>query len=109
MAVIAEYTCSMCGITLAECHQWGPRCRKTGKRVCAACCYKCEHHIRWSGLWKCEYVTPEDRREQALIRARARFEDESRRISQAYTKKKKEEARQRAIKAAKAKRNNKAR
>ena len=109
MAVLEEYTCSMCGTTLAECHQWGPRCRKTGKRVCAACCYKCEYHKSWSGLWKCEYIPPEDRYIQALARARARFEDESRRISQAYTKKKKEEARQRAIKAAKTKRNNKAR
>lgn len=74
----------------------------TGRRVCDHCCYKCEHHASWSGLWKCEYTTPEDRREAARQRAQQRFEDENRRISEAFNKRRKEQARERAIKAVKA-------
>ena len=74
----------------------------TGRRVCDHCCYKCEHRVSWSGLWKCEYTTPEDRREAARQRAQQRFEDENRRISEAFNKRRKEQARERAIKAAKA-------
>jgi hypothetical protein len=74
----------------------------TGRRVCDHCCYKCEHRASWSGLWKCEYTTPEDRKEAARKRAQQRFDDENLKISRAFYKRKKEEAKQRAIKAAKA-------
>lgn len=101
---ISEYVCSMCGITLAECRHWGPVCKKTRRRVCAECCRKCEHHIKWSGIWRCNYVTLEDRREQARQRAQERFNEENAKISAAYNREKKERARQKAIQAARARR-----
>lgn len=97
----SAYTCSFCGVTLETCNQWGPICKLTGKRVCATCCFRCEHHYKWSGLWKCEYITEEDRKTERLKRAEARFEEENRRISEAFHKKRKEERRQWAIKQAK--------
>lgn len=103
-AVIEEYTCSICGVTLETCHQWGPKCPKTGRKVCAECCYRCEHHVNWSGTWQCSYIFPEKKRAEARRRAQERFEEENRRISAAFYRRRKEEARKRAIKAAKAKR-----
>jgi len=92
----------MCGVTLAECHCWGPVCRKTGQRVCADCCYRCEHHISWSGIWHCGFRSEEQLREERRKRARDRFDEENRKISEAFMKKRKEEARQWAIKKARA-------
>jgi len=100
--ILEDYTCSMCGVTLETCHQWGPICKKTGKRVCDACCYRCEHRVSWSGIWRCSYITEEERREQARQRAQERFASENARISEAYMKRKRELARERAVKAAKA-------
>lgn len=47
-------------------------------------------------------MTPEQKREDARRRAQQRFDDENRRISEAFIKKRKEEARQRAMKNARA-------
>ena len=102
MAVLEEYTCSMCGVTIENCHQWGPRCRKTGKRVCDACCFRCEHHIKFSGIWSCNFITPEKRREEVRKRAQQRFDDENKRISDAFLKRRREMARRRATKSARA-------
>ena len=100
--VIELYVCCMCGITNETHKHWGPICKKTGKRVCDECCYRCEYHVSWSGIWRCKYVTPEDRREDVQRRIRERFEEEERKISEAYNRRRREEARQRAIKKAKA-------
>lgn len=100
--VIELYVCSICGITNETHKSWGPICRKTGKRVCDVCCLKCEHHFIWSGLWDCGYRTAEELREERRKRARDRFEAENLRISKAYHARRKEEARQWAIKQAKA-------
>ena len=101
--VIELYVCSLCGITNENCKHWGPICRKTGRRVCADCCYNCEHHRSWSGLWECMFVDPETRRSAALERSRARFDAEVAKISREHIRRRKAEARKRAIKAAKAK------
>ena len=100
--VIELYICSICGITNETNKNWGPTCRMTGRRVCDRCCYECEHHISWSGIWRCGYITPQDRHEDIQRRIRDKFEEENIRISKAYHRKRKEEARKRAIKNAKA-------
>lgn len=100
--VIELYTCCICGVTNETCKHWGPICKKTGERVCANCCYRCEHRVAWSGIWRCGYITAEERRERARMRSQERFTSESARISAAYMKRRKEQARERAIKAAKA-------
>ena len=99
---IEEYTCSMCGITLAECKHWGPTCKRTGRRVCAMCCYKCENHVIWSGVWKCSFVTEEDRKAEIRARIQQRLNAEEKRISDIYLARKKQKAREYAIKQAKA-------
>lgn len=98
--VIELYTCSICGITNETCKHWGPTCKKTGRRVCAECCRQCEHHVSWSGIWRCRYITPDEKRTEARRRIQARFDAESMKISQEYRRKKREQAKQRAIKAA---------
>lgn len=100
--ITEEYTCSICGTTLAECKQWGPTCKKTGRRVCARCCYECEYKVSWSGLWKCTYVTEEDRKAEIRARIQQRFDAESKKISDAYRAERKRKAREYAIKQAKA-------
>lgn len=96
--VIELYTCSMCGITSETHKAWGPICRKTGSRVCDECCFRCEHHITFSGVWDCNYITPEEKRKQALKRAQDRFDAENRRVSELVRAKWREEAKKRAIK-----------
>lgn len=96
--VIDLYTCSMCGITSETHKAWGPICRKTGSRVCDECCFRCEHHIKFSGIWDCNYITPEGKRQAALKRIRDREHAENLRITEAYIKKRREEAKKRAIK-----------
>ena len=101
-AVIELYVCSVCGITNETHKHWGPICRKTGRRVCDICCLRCEHHIRFSGIWSCSYESEEMRRERRRKRMQERFEEENARISRAYHQRRREEARQWAIKQAKA-------
>ena len=102
-AVLDMYECSMCSTTLPECKNWGPVCGMTGRRVCAECCRICDCHISWSGIWKCSFVTPERKREEAMKRISSRFNEENKRVSQAYREKRREEARLWAIKQAKRK------
>ena len=66
------------------------------------CCYKCENHVIWSGVWKCSFVTEEDRKAEIRARIQQRFDAESKKISDAYIAKRKREAREWAIKQAKA-------
>lgn len=99
---IGRYTCSICGVTEADTNQWGPVCRKTGARVCAECCWKCQDHVSWSGIWDCSFITDEQKKALARKRSQERFDKENREISAAYHKHRKEEAKKRAIKAAKA-------
>ena len=96
------YTCSLCGITSEEHRCWGPICKKTGRRVCDICCYRCEHHLTWSGTWRCRYITEEEKKAERLKRSRERFESENRKISAAYYDRRREERREWAIKQAKA-------
>lgn len=96
------YTCSICGITSEEHKNWGPICRKTGRRVCDICCWRCEYHTAWSGIWRCAYRTEEIRMQEARQRAQDRFNTENEKISEAFYKRRREEAKRRAIKAAKA-------
>ena len=97
-----NYSAAVERITNETCKNWGPICKMTGRRVCDACCYRCEHRVSWSGIWRCSYITEEERREQARQRAQERFASESAKISEAYMKRKRERARERAAKAAKA-------
>ena len=101
--VIELYVCCLCGVTNETCKNWGPICKMTGRRVCDACCYRCEHRVSWSGIWRCGFRTEEQRREDAIRRAKERFDAENLKISRAYQKRRKEAARQRAIKRARAK------
>lgn len=101
--VIELYICSLCGVTNETCRHWGPVCSMTGGRVCADCCYRCEHHVSWSGIWRCGYRSPEERKAEARKKAQQRFEEENAKISEAFKARKKEEARQWAIKQARAK------
>ena len=82
--VIELYTCCICGVTNETCKHWGPICKRTGERVCAECCYRCEYRVSWSGLWKCDFVTPERKREEALERIRERERREITKASEAY-------------------------
>ena len=92
----------MCGTTLRECKHWGPTCRKTSRRVCAECCWTCEHHISWSGIWHCSYKSEEILRAERDKKRQERFDAENMRISTAYHKQRRERARERAIREAKA-------
>ncbi len=102
MRVKELYTCSMCGITSETHKNWGPVCKLTGERVCDICCFECEHHFKWSGLWRCRYITEEEKRAERLKRARERFESENQKISAAYYERRREERREWAIKQARA-------
>lgn len=102
MPAIEIYTCSICGITSETHKHWGPICKRTGQRVCAQCCRKCEHHVSWSGIWFCRFKEAEDKQREIRRRIQARFEEESLKISQDYYRRKREEAKLRAIKRAKA-------
>lgn len=70
--------------------------------MCATCCYRCEHHVSFSGIWSCGFVTPEQKKADVQRRIQNRFDEENRKISEAYMKRRREEAKKRAIKAAKA-------
>lgn len=96
--VIELYTCSMCGITSEAHKDWGPICKKTGRRVCDLCCFKCESHSSFSGIWDCSYITPEERRQATLKRIRDREHAENLRITEEFIRRRREEAKKRAIK-----------
>lgn len=96
--VIELYVCSICGVTNESHKHWGPVCKKAGGRVCDICCYECEHHIGPTGSWRCNYITPEEKRSQARKRAQDRFDAENRRVSALVRAQWREEAKKRAIK-----------
>lgn len=96
--VIELYVCSICGVTNETHKHWGPVCKKVGGRVCDVCCYECEHHIGPTGSWRCNYITPEEKRSQVRKRAQNRFDAENRRVSGLVRAKWREEAKKRAIK-----------
>lgn len=102
--VIELYTCCICGITNETCKQWGPICKKTGKRVCDACCYKCEHRRSWSGIWRCGYITPEDKRRAVLQRILDREETEIRKAAEVQTKQRQAYARAKTKRSARGRR-----
>ena len=97
---IDGYICCRCSATLETTKHWGPVCRMTGERVCAECCRLCEHHISWSGIWRCDYVTQEERMARARKRAADTLHAENLRISRAHYDRRREFLRQRAIKEA---------
>lgn len=95
--------CELCGVTSDTMKDWsGIRCPLHGNPVCGHCCSKCQYKETFSGLYRCGYKTPEQRRIEAHKRARERFEAENRQISSAVRAAWKEKARERAIKKAKA-------
>lgn len=97
------YRCSKCGITSETHRAWGPICPAIGRRVCDICCWKCADHISWSGIWKCGYRSPEEKRAAAVSARKAEEAEEIRKISKAYQARRREEAKLRAIKSARAK------
>lgn len=98
--------CRSCGATSAEVRDWRPNCRKTGGDVCGRCCMECPDHIAWSGIWKCNFITPERRRAAAVKKAKAAEHDEILRISKAYHKERKARVREWYIKQAQARKRN---
>ena len=65
------------------------------------CCSVCEYRKGMSGIKTCTFKDPLQKRAEAMKRIRDREQEESLKISKAYTARRKEEARQRAIKKAK--------
>lgn len=94
--------CEICGKTDEEVNGWHPRCMKHGGPVCSGCCRNCEHSREFSGLYKCTYKSPEQRREESLKRSRDRLIAENIRITEAFMRERREAARKNAIKKAKA-------
>ena len=93
--------CELCGVTSDTMKDWsGIRCPLHGNPVCGHCCSKCQYKEKFSGLYRCGYKTPEQRRAEAYKKARARFDEENRRVSAAVRAVWKEKARERAIKKA---------
>lgn len=62
----------------------------------------CKDYIKWSGLWKCTYITPEQRKQEAAKKCSATFNAEVMKISTAYRKERREAAKRRAIQEARA-------
>lgn len=94
--------CQNCCKTDEEVKGWHPRCMKHGGPVCSGCCRKCEHRREFSGMYKCTYKTPEQRREEALKRSKDRMTAENIKITKAFMMERREAARKNAIKKAKA-------
>lgn len=95
--------CELCGVTSDTMNDWsGIRCPLHGNPVCGHCCAKCEYKEKFSGLYRCGYKTPDQRRAEAHKRAKERMEAENRRISEAARAAWKEKAKKRAIKRAQA-------
>ena len=95
--------CRICGTTSAETRDWRPNCRKNGGDVCGSCCMHCPDHIAWSGIWKCGFISEEQRKANAAKRAEAAMNEELLRISSAYHKDRKARAREWYIKQARKK------
>lgn len=95
--------CQICGKTDEEVKGWHPRCMKHGGPVCSGCCRKCEHRREFSGMYKCTYKTPEQRRKESLQRAKEKQATENARITDAFMRRRREIARVNAIKRAKEK------
>ncbi len=94
--VIELYICSICGITNETHKNWGPICKKTGKRVCDECCYRCEYRVGWSGIWMCRFLTPEQRKAEAQRRIRDREHEEIVKATEAYDRRRQEYAMKRS-------------
>lgn len=95
--------CELCGVTSETMNDWsGIRCPLHGNPICGQCCAKCEYKKKFSGLHRCGYKTPDQRRAEAYKKARERFEDENRRVSAAVKAVWKEKAKKKAIKKAQA-------
>ena len=94
--------CEVCGKTDEEVRGWHPRCMKHGGPVCSRCCMACEYSVEFSGLYKCNYNTPEERRAAALKRSQERLAIENAKITDAFIQRRRESARKLAIKNAKA-------
>lgn len=94
--------CQICGKTDEEVKGWHPRCMKHGGPVCSRCCMACNDSREFSGLYKCTYKSPEQRREESLKRSRDRLIAENIRITEAFMRERREAARKNAIKKAKA-------
>lgn len=94
--------CELCGVTSDTMKDWsGIRCPLHGNPVCGHCCSKCQYKEKFSGLYRCGYKTPAQRRIEARKRVRERFEAENRQISAAVRAVWKEKAKERAIKKSK--------
>lgn len=94
--------CEVCGKTDEEVKGWRPRCMKYGGPVCSGCCMACIDSREFTGLYKCTYKTPEQRREEALKRSKDRTTAENIEITKAFMRERRETARKNAIKKAKA-------
>ena len=97
---MTTYVCSMCGVTSKDHKNWGPICKRTGERVCDVCCWHCEYHRAWSGIWRCDFVTYEERMARARKRSADTLHSENLRITRAHEAKRRDFLRQRAIKEA---------
>ena len=93
--------CELCGSDSKTENDWsGIHCQKYGNPVCGRCCHKCEHKNHAST--RCTYKSPERIRYEAHKKAEERFNAENRRVTEIYLERRREAARQYAIKKAKA-------
>lgn len=92
-----KMVCQVCGSTWDDINAWTPRCSLHGGPVCMRCCAACEYRKGDAGIKACMYVDPIRRHEEALKRISSREAEENARITDAWIKKRREDARRRAI------------
>ena len=89
--------CQACGVTSDENRAWSIHCALHGGPVCTRCCLRCEFREEFSGVRRCTFKDPLQKAAEANARIRARFNEESARISAAYWQARREESKKHAI------------
>lgn len=92
-----KIVCQVCGSTWDEINAWTPRCPLHGGPVCMKCCSGCEYRKGDVGIKTCTFIDPMRRHAEAMRRISSREAEESVRITEAWKKKRREDARRRAI------------
>lgn len=89
--------CQACGSTWDDINAWMPRCSLYGGPVCMSCCAGCEYRKGDAGIRTCTFVDPLRRHAEAMRRIASREAEENARITEAWKRKRREEARRKAI------------
>ena len=92
-----KMVCQACRSSWDEINAWTPRCSLYGGPVCMTCCACCEYRKGDAGIKRCTFVDPLRKHAEALRRISSREAEENARITEAWKKKRKEDARKKAI------------